>query len=533
MPNELLRRSFRPVLLALLAVACRSTGAPADSALSSRTDAGPGGLETGRSPALPARSAPSYGVSAGQPVAGALEIGDPYYPGLGNGGYDVEHYHLDLDLDSTSDELSAAVSLRARALHELASFSLDLYGLEVESVLVDGAVASFERRGPAPAADGKPAPPEELVIQPAQPIATGATFDAVVRYGGSPAGRPDPAIPFMPIGWSQTDSGVYVVSECIGASSWFPCNDHPSDKATFSFRVTVDKPYTAAANGVLVEEIDLGERRTFVWKARDPMATYLATIAVAEFSVLELEGPRGIPVRIYHPKDSKEGELAPFRRQPEILGFLETVFGPYPFEAAGAVISYEQIGGALECQTMPVYGRGMNEVVIVHELAHQWFGDCVSPALWRDMWLNEGFASYAEWLWSERERDKEGYERHARTAYQRLRKSKTGSPFDPGVSRVFSSRVYTRGAMVLHGLRQEVGDETFFRILRTWVETFDDANGSTEEFVRHAAEIAGRDLKPFFDAWLFSDVTPELAQYEAHEDEAPADGASAEPEAGG
>lgn len=458
------------------------------------------------------------------PQAGALEIGDPYFPGLGNGGYDVEHYTLSLDYDFEGDELTASAGIRATALHDLASFSLDLYGLEVAGVRIDGQDARFERP-PVPAgADGKPQPPSELVITPSAPIAAGASFQAEVRYGGRPHGRPDPAVPFLPggVGWFRMESGVYVVSECIGAGSWFPCNDHPRDKATYSFRITVAKPYTVAANGIRTEVVEAGEARTFVFEARDPMASYLATLNIAEFSELEAKGPRGIPVVIYHPVDATQAELADFKRQPEVLEFLETVFGPYPFEAAGGVLSYEKIGGALECQTLPVYGRGSNLEVIVHELTHQWFGDCVSPDLWRDMWLNEGFASYSEWLWTEHTEGKAAYEQLAKRSYAELRKRKTGAPFDPGVARVFSGRVYQRGAFVLYGLRQEVGDESFFRILKTWVETHKNGNGSTEAFVTHAAKTAGRELQPFFDAWLYADVTP--AQPELEPPPAPAAG---------
>jgi aminopeptidase N len=451
---------------------------------------------------------------ARQPEAGALEIGDPYFPGLGNGGYDVEHYRLELDIDMSADEFEARAAVRARALSDLASFSLDLYGLEVERVLVDGQEARFERPAPAPSADGKKLEPGELVIHPAQPLRSGAWFETVVEYSGSPEGRPDPAVPFLPgVGWSWTESGVYVVSECIGASSWFPCNDHPRDKATYEFHVTVDEPYTAAANGILRQVVEDGDERTFVFDARDPMATYLVTLNVAEFGQFELEGPRGIPVVIYHPLDATEDELDDFRRQPEVLAFLETVFGPYPFEAAGGVLSYEQIGGALECQTLPVYGRGCGLEVIVHELAHQWFGDCVSPDLWRDMWLNEGFASYSEWLWDEHVGGRDAYVENVKRTYHRLRSRKTASPFDPGVERVFSGRVYMRGAMVLHGLRTEVGDETFFRILKEWVAENHDGNGDTHGFVRHSSAVAGRDLSAFFDAWLFGALTPEIPEF--------------------
>jgi aminopeptidase N len=487
-----------------LAIACASHG----------TDGS--GAPPARDPVIaPPAASPSVSeVRPFQPTAGALDIGDPYFPGLGNGGYDVEHYGLELDLDLSADELDARATLRARALQDLASFSLDLYGLEVGGVRVDGKEARFERPAPASRPDGKPTLPVELVIHPTDSLRAGAGFEVEVRYSGSPVVRPDPSVPFLQgVGWARMETGVYVVSECTGASSWYPCNDHPRDKATYDLRVTVAKPYTVAANGLLREVIEKGDKRTFVFAAGDPMASYLATLDVAEFGVLEAEGPRGIPVRIYHPTDATEEELAPFRRQPEVLAFLETVFGPYPFEAAGGVLSYENIGGALECQTIPVYGRGCGLEVIVHELAHQWFGDCVSPDLWRDMWLNEGFASYSEWLWHEHTVGSAGYQEKARRTYHDLRRRKTASPFDPGVERVFSGRVYTRGAMVLYGLRREVGDETFFRILQNWVVVHHDGNGSTQGFVQHASKVAGRDLTAFFDAWLFSAVTPELTEF--------------------
>jgi aminopeptidase N len=452
------------------------------------------------------------------PQAGALEIGDPYFPGLGNGGYDVEHYALELAIDMDSNEVAATARIRARALLDLASFSFDLYGLEVEGVRVEGQDARFERTPPAQLSDGTSGKSAELVIRPAAPLAAGVVFTTEVAYRGTPAGRPDPAFAFLPqskgSGWMRRESGVYVTSQCIGAASWFPCNDHPRDKASYSFRITVAKPWTVAANGVLTEVLEQADARTFVFEARDPMASYLATLNVAKFGVLESKGPRCIPMRIYHPLDATDGDLAGFRRQGEVLEFLESVFGPYPFEAAGGVMQSEPAAGALECQTLPVYGRGCDLETILHELAHQWFGDSVSVDLWRDLWLNEAFASYSEWLWLEDTKGVEAYDQKARRTYAELRKKKTGSPFDPGVAQAFSGRVYERGPFVLHGLRHEVGDEDFFRILKGWVEANKNGNVSTSAFVAYASKCAGRDLAPFFDAWLFADVTPEVKELE-------------------
>jgi len=502
-------RACAALSLVLPLAACRSAAGPAPE---------PAALRPGAEPALsttPTGAEAPAAAPGSAPRAGALELGDPYFPGLGNGGYEVEHYDLALDLELDSDALEGVATLRLRALHDLERFSLDLYGFEVTGVTLDGAPVSFERNAPVLGPRGERAQSTELLIEPATPLTRDAQFVVAVSYEGEPGARPDPSVPFLPgTGWQRLESGVYVMSECIGAAGWFPCNDHPRDKASFAFRVTVEEPYTAAANGLLREVVDHGERRTFVFDAPDPMATYLATLCVAEFAKLEQTGPRGIPVTTYHPPEASEEELEPFRRQPEVLEFLETRFGPYPFVAAGAVVAHEGLPGALECQTLAVYGRGLPIEVVVHELAHQWYGDCVSPDLWRDMWLNEGFASYSEWLWAEHEGGPEAYEREVRSAYRGLRDRKVGSPFDPGVASVFSARVYTRGAMVLHGLRREVGDESFFRILRSWGEAHHDGNASTADFTAHAAQVAGRDLTGFFDDWLYAPVTPEVAVYE-------------------
>ena len=440
------------------------------------------------------------------PRPGAAEIGDPYYPGIGNGGYDVQHYELALHLELPAGSIRGTCELRCRALHDLSSFNLDLFGLAVESVTVDGAPAGFEREG------------RELVVRPRLPIASGTEVLVRVAYAGVPELCPDRSVGFLPgVGWWQRESGVYVMSQVAGAATWFPCNDHPRDKATFGLTVSVPEPFVAASNGRLVSETAAEGRRTFVWRAEDPLATYLACLAVARFDVVESEGPRGLPLRLYHPTDATEEELAPFARTAEMLAAFEERFGPYPFESCGAVLSYEELGGALETQTLPTYSRHADEATIAHELAHQWFGNCVSVDTWRDIWLSEGFASYAEWLWREHEGGHEELERAARRSYRYLRRRRVGAPYDPGVEHLFSGRTYGRGAFVLHMLRRELGDETFFGALRSWVERFHDASADTRAFVEHCEARAGRELDAFFDAWLYGEVLPEVEEYEAAE----------------
>ena len=437
------------------------------------------------------------------PVAGTAGVGDRYYPELGNGGYDVLHYHLELDVDMASRWLQGRATLRATAVEDLASFNLDLHALDVEDLHVDGAAADFDHEG------------HELVVTPAEPLLSGRAFEVVVEYSGVPEPVPEPSLPFLPgVGWFHSESGVYVLSECTGAASWFPCNDHPSDKATFSFEVLVDEPWVVAANGLLKEEVDLGERRRFRFEAKAPMATYLATVNIAQFEVTELEGFGDLPMPLYHPKDATEAELAAFARQGEMLTYFSELFGPYPFESCGGVISYERLPGALETQTLPVYGRGMSEPVVAHELAHQWFGDSVSPRRWQDMWLNEGFASYGEWLWLEKTRGEAAIEERARETYAMLRRVKVGSVSDPGLEALFGANVYVRGPFVLHWLRREVGDERFFGLLKKWVEVFGGGSATTEEFLGLLEMEVGGDVKEGFEAMLVEEVVPVVGEYE-------------------
>ena len=317
-------------------------------------------------PRLPLEAEPE---PARDPLAGAAGLGDAYYPELGNSGYDVQHYDVVLRVEPESGRIAATATVDALATQDLTSFHLDLWGLEVRSVQVDGDEASFTRAG------------RELEVTPLLSLRRDARFRTVVRYDGVPELAPDPSVAGMGlsgVGWWKLDSGIYTMSECAGASSWLPSNDHPRDKATFSLAVTVPEPWSVAANGLL-EGIDQeGAERTYRWRASDPMATYLATVNVMQLELQESVGPGGLPLRLYHPADATEQELEVHSRTAEMIEHFSTLFGPYPFEAYGALITPEELGGALETQTLPVYSRGMGEGTVAHELAHQWFGNCVS-----------------------------------------------------------------------------------------------------------------------------------------------------------
>ena len=436
-------------------------------------------------------------------AVGGDGIGDPLFPELGNPGIDVERYDLDLAYDPATDRLDATATIRLRATTALPSFHLDLAGLGVSSVRVDGRDATFRQAR------------NELIVTPAAPIASGVDASVAVRYGGIP--RPSGASFAEQTGWVHVGDQAYVLAEPDGARRWFPSNDHPSDKARFSFRISVPEGYTAAANGRLLGSDTAAGRTTWRWEARDPMATYLATVVIGRLRITDGGTAAGVAVRDVLPAavPAATAERLAERHRAQLAFFTER-FGPYPFEAYGVVGAPSPPNLALETQTLSLFPVGMLAAgpdaiddILAHELAHQWFGNAVSPARWSDIWLNEGFATYAEWLWTERaaagalDRRAE----RARLEAGALR-ARYGTVDAPSVENLFSPNVYDGGAVVLHALRREVGDDTFFTILRTWVTERSGRSATTDDFIAHASARAGRDLRAFLLRWLREPTLP-------------------------
>ena len=322
---------------------------------------------------------------APEATAGAPGIGDPLFPLEGNGGIDVQHYDLEIGWDPVSGAIDAVATLTITATQDLSAFNLDFFGLDISAVTVDGRAAEFARDG------------SELTITLPVTAAAEATFDVAVTYSGVPEQIPDS----ITSGWTPTEEGAYVIGEPNVAKNWFPSNNHPTDKASYTFRVTVPKPYNVAANGVPGETVDNGQTVTYKFAAVDPMATYLATVNIDQFERNDLIGPDGLPIVNYLTIAGSEDTRAPFERYAEMIGFFSERFGPYPFETAGVIQVGAGLGVAMETQTRPVFGTGTSESTVAHELAHQWFGNHVSLAGWNEIWLKEGFAKYGEGLWEE------------------------------------------------------------------------------------------------------------------------------------
>jgi aminopeptidase N len=429
---------------------------------------------------------------------GAEGAGDPYFPTYGNGGYDVAGYDLRLRYDPAAGELDGTATIAATATQDLSRFDLDLAHLAARTVTVDGRAATSKAHG------------DELVVTPGARLRKGAAFTVVVTYGGKP--RPLNNRSLGVGGWQRTSGGGFALGQPESASTWFPVNDHPSDKATFRLAMTVPDGVEALSNGVPGPRTTAAGWTTWTWSEGAPMASYLATVVIGQYRVTSTVHD-GKPMIIGIPESlPADGPAArSIARTGEIVDFLGTVFGPYPFDAYGGIVLDDpRVGYALETQTRPVYGNtffagGPNSTVVAHELAHQWFGDSVALERWQDIWLNEGFATYAEWLWQEHEGQ--------RTVGQSFDRQYDGfdwrkPPGDPGVDGLFGPAVYQRGAMTVHALRRSIGDRAFFALLKAWPAEHRNGNATTADFIAAAERVSGKDLDPLFQTWLYGTAKP-------------------------
>lgn len=459
----------------------------------------------------------SPGKDGARYTSGAAGSGDAYFPYAGNGGYDVQHYDLALRYTPPTDptvltgRLSGVATITLRATQDLQSLNFDLRGLDVTSVKVDGRDAAHGNSQGKGRAEWSQLQDDanrywELTVGLRPKIKAGQTTTIVIEYGGI-TGRPLDTTGAL-YGWVTTADGAMVLNEPEGAATWYPVNDDPQDKATYMFRITVPAGKTAVANGLPVgaPETKAGWT-TWTWRASDPMSSYLSTASVGDFALSRDATLAGLPI-INAIDDGvtgafREETAAALALQPQMITFLEAQFGRYPFESFGAIVDDDSVDYALETQTRPVYSEVADEYTVVHELGHQWFGNSVTPSDWKDIWLNEGWASYIEWLWAEHQGTASIPDRFADTvAYLDANDGWALNIADPGRDSLFATPVYLRGAAALYALRAKIGDAAFFAGARLWLTQYNDSNATTEDFQSVMEETSGQQLQTFFDDWL-------------------------------
>ncbi|MDQ2791648.1 MAG: peptidase [Pseudonocardiales bacterium] len=447
--------------------------------------------------ATPAPTAP--------PVVGADGIGDPYFPRAGNGGYDVTAYDIGVRYDPPTDQLVGHTTITATTTESLSRFDLDLR-LPASAVTVDDRPAVIHQDG------------SELQVTPAAPVPSGAPMTVRVDYAGMPSSVSGGSGKQSP--WVRTVDGAVAVGEPDIAAWWYPSNDHPSDKATFTITAIVPAGLQVISNGALLggpEPAGAGLQQ-WRWQETEPMATYLAFIAIGNYDIVRRDTRFGLYLAAYDQALDPviaAAARASVEQTPQIIEFLSGIFGPYPFRQLGGVVPDANLGFALEDQTRPVYAStffdaGQNVTVVVHELAHQWFGDSVSVSHWSDIWLNEGFATYAEWLYTEHN----GGPSTQQSAAQSYARHPAGDEFwqtppgAPGALGVFNNAVYSRGGMALQAIRDAVGDQNFFAALRAWATERAGGNGSVQDFLALVKHVSGKNVDAIAQSWLFAPTRP-------------------------
>ncbi len=429
---------------------------------------------------------------AARSVPGGQSSGDSLFPDQGNTGYDVGHYRIVIDA-SRGRSISATTTVTAYARRALSSFSLDLEGMTVSSVRVDGRRATYTRRD------------TKLVVTPTRAVR--GHFTVVVGYSGTPLVHIDPD--GSSEGWMPTADGSTALNEPVGAMTWFPVNNTIKDKATFTYVVTAPTNRSVAANGVLASRSRRGAATTWTWRLRQPIAPYLTMVSIGTYNVYEstYTSITGHKVKVWVFGEPILGDLASQRALlPEVLRFEEQRFGPYPFSSAGFVVHRLDVGYALETATRPFFPRPPSTGTFVHEHAHQWFGDTITPCDWGDIWLNEGFATYAEWLWDGAHGGPSPAQTFTQLYADNPASSELWSPapaalVDP--ADLFSEPVYTRGAMTLQALRQRVGSRDFAKIVQRWASRPSGRCATTAQFVALSERVSKQNLGKLFHDWLY------------------------------
>ncbi|MFE5659713.1 M1 family metallopeptidase [Streptomyces sp. NPDC056517] len=458
--------------------------------------------------AVPAQALSPHARSF-DPKPGAPGAGDPLFPTLGNGGYDVRHYDLSFDFTPVTYDFTGTMKISARATQDLSSFNLDVDSLAIDAVTVDGKDAAWSV---APGSSG-----QELTVTPEGGLRDHRRFDVTVSYHGNgrtkPVGAP---------GWRYiSDGGFASAAQASRADTFAPVNDTTMDKAKWTFHLTAPDGYTAGANGTATGSRPAGPGRT-TWDFRldAPMAPELLGISVARQTVLTGRGPHGITLRHYVPEDQVDTYRPIVERTAGQIAWLENTLGVrYPFDTYGMQIVRDGYGDALENQTLSLFGPNWFKNaatsttytnVMIHELTHQWFGDSVTPTTWQSAWLNEGPAVYYAALWADQQ-GTASLQDKMKAAYTRLDAvRKTDGP--PGLPTALGGfNIYDGAAVVLYALHQRVGQEEFDAIVTSWLRKHRDGNADSQDFIDNAVRVTHDDsLRPFLEDWLFSTENPPM-----------------------
>ncbi|MEZ4867602.1 MAG: M1 family metallopeptidase [Caldilineaceae bacterium] len=441
---------------------------------------------------------PIQPTDATLPIKGAAGLGDKLFPLAGNGGYDVQHYDLDLTVDVASNTITSTATLTALATSTLDTFNLDFHELIIDGLTVNGAETPYQREE------------DELVIDPRLPLAQNALFTVTVQYHGKPKLIKDS-------GWLNYFDRVAVSNGSLGAATWYPVNNTPLDKATYSFRVTVPPAYMALANGQLLgEEPDASGWTTYHWATNSPMASSTATILIGHYALhASTVDPSGLLINTYVESLVAERSLTRLEHTSEMLALLNEVVGPFPFANYNVLIHTKGTPYATMEQELTILSVGAlnyyGEEAVMNGLAYQYFGNSVSRARGQDRWLTQGVGGALGWLWIEKSKGPAALQ----TLIQGIRTT-YNLDFPPAAPATAddldNDSMYFRGPMAINALRMRLGDERFYQLLRTFYARYRGGNASTEDFIAVAEEISGEDLTAFFQEWLYADKLPPLPE---------------------